>query len=173
MDRDRGGAMKIRIWLATRERETWIAAVEILGVTAVLWTASESTVLRVVGFLLVAHLGYTAMTGLPMGRIPGRPPGRQPRRNLDLRAQVAWFLREVRRVDEYAQRARVAGWAPAQLEESLRSGEQRVMAAASRVAKAATRGSARPAGSSARSTRQVGRPGGLNGPARPKAGPSG
>jgi len=164
--------MKIRIWLVTRERATWIAAAEILGLSAVLWVATESTVLRLAGFALIAHLGYMAMTGLPMGRIPGKPPGGQPRLNLDLRAQVMAFLREVRRVDEHTQRARVSGVPPAQLADSVRAGEQRVMAAAARVAKLSTRGSIRGIDETVgRETAQAQR--GLSARARPRAGRSG
>ena len=174
MDRDRGGAMKFSIWLVTRERQTWIAAAEVLGLMAILWTATESLLPRLVGFALVAHLGYTAMTGVPIGRIPGRPPRGQPRRNLDLRAQVGAFLREVRRVDEYAQRSRVAARPPDQQDEGLRSGEHRLMAAAARVAKVATRGTSRTdVDTSAPAGRQVRKSSGLSAPARPRAGPSG
>lgn len=127
--------MNIRIWLVTRERSSWIAGAEVLGLLLVLLLAVDSAWARLVGFALLGHLGYTALTGLPMGEVPGRPAGGQPRRNLDLRAQVVAFLREVRRVDEYAQRAKLAGVPSAQLEADLRAGEQRLLAAAARVAK--------------------------------------
>ena len=136
--------MKIRIWLVTRERSTWIAAGE-LAVIAVLFALSvESALVQLFGFGLLAHLGYMAMTGLPMGQVPGRPAGGQPRRNLDLRAQVVAFLREVRRVDEYAQRAKISGLPPDQVEASLRVGEQRLMAAAAKVARVTRRPAMQP-----------------------------
>jgi len=131
--------MKITVWLVTRDRATWIAAAEILGLAVLLTLATESTLARLLGFGLISHLGYTAMTGLPMGSIPGRPAGGQARRNLDLRAEVVAFLREVRRVDEFAQRAVVAGLPTQEIETNLRTGEQRVMAAAARVAKVSRR----------------------------------
>lgn len=127
--------MKVRIWLVTRERSSWIAAAEILGLLLVLLLAVDSTLARLVSFALLGHLGYTALTGLPMGEVPGRPAGGQPRRNLDLRMQVVAFLREVRRVDEFAHRAQLAGVPSHQLEADLRAGEQRLLQAAARVAK--------------------------------------
>lgn len=131
--------MKITVWLATRDRWTWIALAEVLALAVLLTLAVESQLARLFGFALIAHLGYTAMTGLPMGSVPGRPAGRQARRNLDLRTQVVAFLREVRRVDEYAQRARLSGLPAEEVETNLRAGEQRLMAAAVRVAKVARR----------------------------------
>ena len=74
--------MKVRVWLVTRERATWIAGAEILGLALVLTMAVESSIARLLGFALLAHLGYSALTSLPMGAIPGRPPGRQQRRKL-------------------------------------------------------------------------------------------
>ncbi len=90
--------------------------------------------------MLLAHLGYTAMTGLPVGTIPGRPEGAaRERRNLDLRSRVVGFLNEVRRVEAYAERARVSGLPPAEVERSLYSAQQRMMSAAAEVAKASGR----------------------------------
>jgi hypothetical protein len=131
--------MKITVWMVTRERSTWIGAAEILGLAILLTLAVESTVARLFGFLVLAHLGYSALTGLPMGSVPGRPPGGQPRRNLDLRAKVAVFLREVRRIEEYAQRARLAGWSATEVETSLSAAERNMMTAATDVAKVARR----------------------------------
>lgn len=130
--------MKIRIWLVTREPQTWIAGAEIVALALLLLWAVDSPAVRVLGLVVLAHLGYTALTGLPMGRIPGRPLRGRPRRNLDLRAQVVTFLREVRRVDDYAQSALLAGWPVERLQAGLRAGEQRVMAAAARVAEVTT-----------------------------------
>lgn len=138
-DRDRGEAMKLRIWLVTREPSAWIAGAEILCLAAVLALAVESGLARLLGYGLLGHLGYSALTGLPMGEVPGRPPGGQPRRNLDLRAQVVAFLREVRRVDEFAQRAQLSSLPADQVEANLRAGEQRLMAAAAKVAKVSRR----------------------------------
>jgi hypothetical protein len=131
--------MKIRIWLLTRERSSWIAAAEIFGLALVLTLAVESGLARLLAFALLGHLGYTALTGLPMGEVPGRPAGGQRRRNLDLRLQVVAFLREVRRVDEFAQRAQLASQPHVQVEADLRAGEQRVLAAAAKVARAMRR----------------------------------
>ena len=127
--------MKVTVWLATRDRETWIALAEILVLAVLLTVAVQSFIAQAMGFAILAHLGYTAMTGLPIRAIPGRPPGGQPRRNLDLRAQIAAFLREVRRVDAHSQRALITGLTKTEIDAQLRQGEQRVMAAAVRVAR--------------------------------------
>lgn len=96
----------------------------------------NSSVLRTVfGLPLLVHIGYLAMTSLPVGTIPGRPADANERRNQDLRARVVAFLGEVRRAEEYAQRADVAGWPPSDVEEELRAARRRVMNAAAAVAK--------------------------------------
>ena len=136
--------MKIRVWLVTRERSAWIAAAEIVALAVLISRTADSALVQLLGLGLLAHVGYTAITGLPMGQVPGRPQGGQARRNLDLRAQVVAFLREVRRVDEYAQRAHVAGLPADQVEASLRAGEQRLMAAAAKVARVTRRPSLHP-----------------------------
>jgi hypothetical protein len=131
--------MKIRVWLVTWDRATWIAGAEILGLAVLLMTAIESSAARMLGFALLAHLGYSALTSLPMGAIPGRPAGRQQRRNLELRAKVVVFLREVQRLEEYVQRARLSGWSHRDIETNLQASELRLMAAATDVAKVARR----------------------------------
>jgi hypothetical protein len=133
--RDRkGGAIKITIWLVTRDRDTWVTGAEIVCLTLVLIVAVESTVGRAIGLLVLAHLGYRALTSLPMGAIPGRPlASRQERRNLHLRARIVGFINEVRRVEEYVQRARTAGRPRVEVEMQLRSAERRLMEAAAEV----------------------------------------
>ena len=129
-----GGTIKITVWLASRERETWIASAEILGLALILFTAPGPIFRLLVGLPLLTHLGYTALTSLPIGMIPGRAPGMsQPRRNQDLRIQVRAFLNEVRRVEEYVQRARASGRPRSEVEQSLRAAEKRMMAAAANV----------------------------------------
>lgn len=131
----RGETIKITVWLATRERATWITGAEILGVALVL-SAVPGTIVRLVAFLLLGHLGYAALTSLPMGAIPGRPEGTtHERRNLHLRSRVGAFLNEVRRVEGYAQRAKTAGKSRREVEEDLRSAEKRMMLAAAEVVK--------------------------------------
>lgn len=140
----RGGTIKITVWLITRERATYITAAEVLGLALVLFTTPGSALRLLVGLPLLAHLGYTALTSLPLGMVPGRPEGsKQERRNQELRTRVVAFLNEVRRVEEYAQRARLAGNRGRKVEESLRAAEKRMMAAASDIAKAT--GSSTPA----------------------------
>ena len=126
--------MKITVWLATRDRTTWIAAAEITGLIFVI-LAVPNTLARLVGFLLLGHLGYHALTSLPIGSIPSRPDGaKQYRRNQDLRSRIVGFLNEVRRVEHFAQQARVGGLPPLELERHLSSAKERVMAAAADVA---------------------------------------
>ena len=88
----------------------------------------------IVGLPILAHLGYTAMTSLPMGAIPSRPIGaKRLRRNQDLRSHVIGFLNEVRRVEEYAQRARDAGLPQKHVERALQDARERMMAAAAQA----------------------------------------
>jgi len=138
--------MKIRIWLVTRDRETWITGAEVFALALVL-LAIPGTLLRLVGFLVLGHLGYRALTSLPLGMVPGRPEGAsQHRRNLDLRSRVIGFLNTVRSVEDYAQRVRLAGGPEGEVERSLRSAQMRVMNAAAEVVKAMGRGTPVPAG---------------------------
>ena len=141
----RGGTIKITVWLVTRERATWISAGEILGLAGLLFFDPGATIRLFVGLPLLAHLGYTAMTSLPMGSIPGRPLGTsQQRRNPDLRSRVVGFLNEVRRVEDYAQRARTAGLPQRVIEENLRSAQRRMMAAAGQVTEVMGRSTSTP-----------------------------
>ncbi|MEX2049230.1 MAG: hypothetical protein WEB90_06605 [Gemmatimonadota bacterium] len=134
--------MKIRIWLVTRDRETWITAAEIIALALVL-LAIPSSLVRLVGFLVLAHLGYQALTSLPLGMIPGRPEGTsQHRRNQDLRSRIVGFLNTVRTVEEYAQRVRLAAGPDAEMDRSLRAAHMRVMNAAADVVKAMGKGPA-------------------------------
>ncbi len=126
--------MKITIWVATRDRATMVAAMELVGV-ALLLLFPASWMLRVfAGLPLLVHLGYTAMTALPVGVIPGRPEGSAKlRRNYDLRARVVAFLNEVRRVEEYARKAKTAGLPAEEVKLNLLMAERRLMEAASQV----------------------------------------
>lgn len=131
-----GEAMKITVWLGSTDRATWIAVGETLMLAYLL--LQPGLVFRLLlGLPLLAHLGYTAMTSLPMGMIPRRPEGsKQARRNQDLRSWVVRFLNEVKELEDYLWRARSADSASSEVSEKLRLGRQRVMAAASEVAKA-------------------------------------
>ena len=131
--------MKITIWLAARDRWTWIAGAETLGLALILVIGIDSWMVRLLGVALLAHLGYSAVTSLPMGEVPRRPPTGQHRRNLELRASVTTFLREVRRLEEYAQRARLSGWSRTEIEANLDAAERKMAAVASEVAKTARR----------------------------------
>jgi len=98
-----------------------------------------------VGLPVVAHLGYRAATALPMGMIPGRPEGsKQVRRNQDLRSWIVRFLNEVKELEDYLARARTGNWTAPEVEERIRVGRQKVMAAATKVAEAVGRTPAKP-----------------------------
>lgn len=134
-----GGNVKLTVWLLTRERSTWFLGAEILGLLFIVTTV-PSAVLRFVGLCLLIHLGYRVLTSLWIGSIPGRPVGSKlERRNQELRSSVIGFLNEVRRVEDYAQRARAGGLPTSKLEKDLRIAERRVMQAAAGVAKTAGR----------------------------------
>jgi len=127
--------VKVRVWLVTRERTTWISAAEILGLGIVLLSPSGPGIRILFGLPLLAHIGYKALTSLPMGSVPGRPEGKPPRRHYDLRARVVRFLDEVKRVEDYAHRAELSGLPEGEVQEFLFTGQRRVMAAAKEVAK--------------------------------------
>jgi len=134
-----GGTIKITVWLASRERETWIASAEVLGIALILLSAPGPILSLLVGLPLLTHLGYTALTSLPIGMIPGRSVVKRERRNQDLRIQVRAFLNEVRRVEEYVQRSRDLGRPRGEVEQSLHAAEKRMMAAAVKVVQATGR----------------------------------
>lgn len=131
--------MKITVWLVTWERATWITLAEAVALGALI-VVQGSALAHLVGLPILAHLGYTALTSLPLGEIPGAPDGaKQLRRNQDLRSRVVGFLNEVRRVEAFAQQAEVGGRPRADLEKDLHWARQRMMTAANEVAKAAGR----------------------------------
>jgi hypothetical protein len=133
--------MKITVWLATMDRRTWTTAAEVLILAGIVWIAPGALVRILVGIPLLAHVGYLALTSLPMGVVPRRAEGGQSRRHYDLRERVVRFLEEVRRVEHYAEQARVGGIARKEIDEQVRSAQRRVMNAAVAVAQATGRSS--------------------------------
>ena len=133
--RVRGGAIKRSIWIPVWERETWITLAEILVLSLVIIT--PGTAIRLlIGLPLLFHLGWTTLTSLPVGKIPGPPKGiSERRRNHDLRTRVVAFLNEVQRVERYVQQAEETGLPQSKLGESLRSAERRMLATAEEVVK--------------------------------------
>ncbi|HET9948027.1 MAG TPA: hypothetical protein VFQ22_03770, partial [Longimicrobiales bacterium] len=123
--------MKISIWMVTRERDTWILLAELLVLLFILIGGSAGGIGVLVGVALLAHVGYRALTSLPMGRVPGRPEGsKQVRRNLDLRSRVVGFLNEMRRVESLGHQATVGGRPLEDLERDLAWAKRRLAAAA-------------------------------------------
>lgn len=104
-------------------------------VLAMILATSPGEMIRTgVGIPLLTHLGYRALTSMPVGRIPGRPAGTaRQRRNLALRARVVALLEEVKSVEAYAQRARRSGLAPSDVAERLREAEGRIMSTAADI----------------------------------------
>lgn len=131
--------MRITVWVATRDRTTWLTAAEVSALALLLTAASPS--LRIwIGLPLLAHLGYRALTSLPLGQIPGRPSGAaRQRRNQHLRTRVVAFLNEVRRAENYSLRADKTGAIPDEIEENLDRARKRMLVAANEVARVAGR----------------------------------
>lgn len=134
-----GECMKVSVWMATRERRTWLTASEILTLGLILVTGAAAPVRLLIGLPIVLHLGYLALTSLPMGAVPRRKEGGMPRRRYDLRARVTRFLDEVKRTEDYVGRARFAGMPDGEVDDYLYSAQRRVMTAAAAVAQASGR----------------------------------
>lgn len=131
-----GGTIKITVWLVTRERRTLITAAELLVLWIVLFVVDGGVLRLLVGIPLFLHVGYLALTSLPLGEVPRRPDSaREERRNQDLRSRIVGFLNEVRRAEDYARRARVGGWPESEVEENLRLARERAMSAAASAVK--------------------------------------
>lgn len=89
-----------------------------------------------VGVPVLGHLGWSALTSVPVGAVPGPPPGiSERRRNHHLRYRVVGFLNEVQRVEEFVQGAKAAGLPRHEVERSLRSAEHRLRSTAAEVVK--------------------------------------
>jgi len=132
--------MKVTVWLVSRDRSALITGAEVLALGVVILSAPTSTLLQFVGFVLLAHVGYKALTSLPMGSVPGRPEGaKRERRNQDLRSRVVGFLNEVRSVEAYVQRARVSGKSEREIAQEIQAARRRMMETAEEVAKVAGR----------------------------------
>ena len=128
--------MKLSFWIATRERGTWISLAEALALGLVLYAAADTATHLLLALPLLAHLGYTAVTSLPLGAVPGRPSSAaERRRNYDLRVQVVTFLNEVQRLEKYVQRAHADGLRRSDMEKSLRWAEERIRTTADEVVK--------------------------------------
>lgn len=88
------------------ETRTWITTVEVLALSALLLFAPSPLLRVALGIPIALHLGWSVISGMPTGGIPGPPPGvGERRRNHRLRYRVAEFLREVKRLDAFARQA--------------------------------------------------------------------
>lgn len=128
--------MRITVWLATRDTIAWITVVEVSLLALLLFAGSPG--IRVwMGLPILAHLGYRALTSLPIGQVPGKPNGvARQRRNQHLRTRVVAFLNEVRRAESYATRTSKGA---DDLEATLDEARARMMKAAGEVARVAGR----------------------------------
>lgn len=96
--------------------------------------AAGTTGSLIVGIPLLAHLGWTALTSLPVGKVPGPPPGvEERRRNHQLRYRVVAFINEVQRAERFAQRAEARRLPPQEVEKNLRLAENRILDIAGEV----------------------------------------
>lgn len=127
--------MKVRIWLVTLERSTWITGAELIGLTAILLAGPPWYVRLLIGIPLLVHVGYHALTSLPLGMVPRRPDDtRAPhRRNQDLRSRVIGFLNDIRNIEAYAQRAAMGDMPRADVEVTLRKAQEKMMRAAAEM----------------------------------------
>jgi len=131
--------MRVSVWMATRERRTWLTASEIVTLGLIVVSGAAAPVRLLIGLPIVVHLGYLALTSLPMGAVPRRREGGSARRRYDLRARVVRFLDEVKRVEDYVGRARFSGMPEDDVDEYVRTAQRRVMTAAAAVAQASGR----------------------------------
>jgi hypothetical protein len=133
--RSEGRTVRLKAWLAEKERSTWIAAIEIVVVGLILIMAPGSEVGRIVAVALLAHLGYTALAGLPV-RASKREAEVEPtpeRAQSQLQEHVVRFVNEVRRVEAYTDHTRDSGVSRSEVEKNLRAAQREMMDAAAEV----------------------------------------
>ena len=126
--------VKVRFWLVTLDRSAWVSGAEILGLSLILLAGPPWPVRLLVGLPLLAHLGYNALTSLPLGMIPRRPDdARGHRRNQDLRSRVVGFLNDIRNIEAYAQRAAIGDLPRTEVEVTLRKAQRQMSRAAAEM----------------------------------------
>jgi hypothetical protein len=111
----------------TTEKRTWVTAGEVLALAGLLAFAPPTLFSMLLGLPLALHLGWSVLTSVPIGAIPGPPPGIGERRqNHQLRYRVVEFTREVQRLEAYARRLDGNTTPPKQLARDLRKAEERL-----------------------------------------------
>jgi hypothetical protein len=129
--------VRLKAWLAEKERSTWIAAIEIVVVGLILIMAPGSEVGRIVAVALLAHLGYTALAGLPVKASKREAEveveAGAARRHGQLREHVVMFVNDVRRVEAYTEHSRDSGVSRSEVEENLRAAQREMMDAAAEL----------------------------------------
>jgi hypothetical protein len=108
-------------------QRTWLTLLEAGAIAALLLLAPAPALRVLLGLPLLAHLAWTVLTSVPVGRIPGPPPGvGERRRNHRLRYRVVEFLREVKRLEAYARRAPEAKVPRAEVDREFKATEERL-----------------------------------------------
>lgn len=88
--------------MAEMETRTWITFGEVAALGVLLLFELPTAIRVIVGVPLLLHLGWSVLTSVPAGKIPGPPPGvGERRRNHQLRYRVVQFLNELQRLEAY------------------------------------------------------------------------
>jgi hypothetical protein len=127
--------MKVRLWLARLDRITWINGAASVALAVILLIGPPWYVRLLLGIPLLVHLGYSALTGLPIGMIPRRPDSAKAphRRNQDLRSRVVGFLNDIRSIEAYAQQAVIGDVPRSDVEATLRKAQTKIMRSAAEM----------------------------------------
>jgi len=122
------------------ERGTIITIAEVTALIVLLLLDPPSTARILVGIPLVLHLGWSAATSLPIGRVPGPPPGVGERRRKHLlRYQVVAFLNQVQQVESLVEERNGSTKPRRSVEQELEVAENRLKEIAGDIVKVAGR----------------------------------
>jgi hypothetical protein len=122
------------------ERGTMITIAEVAVLVVLLLLDAPSTARILVGIPLVLHLGWSAVTSLPIGRVPGPPPGVGERRRKHLlRYQVVAFLDYVQKVESLVEERNGSTKPRRSVERELEAAEHRLKEIAGDIVKVAGR----------------------------------
>jgi hypothetical protein len=133
--------MTATVWATKRERSTWVAAAEILGIGLLVLMAPHSVVGRVLAVLLLSHLGYTALTG--QGRRVSGATGERVGDQSALAGKsrpptLVRFLNEVRGAEAFLLHSRDSGLQRTEVEQKLRAAQRELSEAAEQVRRVTT-----------------------------------
>ena len=128
--------MSATAWAAGRERSTWIAAAEILGIGLLLLVAPHSVVGRLFAVLLLSHLGYAALSrgSARVSSGSGERVGDQSASGAkDRPATLVRFLNDVRGAEAFLRHSRDSGLQRSEVEQRLRAAQRDLTEAADQV----------------------------------------